>query len=96
MNLNAYNSSNSLIATGSAGTVGLFIVNPNITNWQSTDVSGTSITNGINYQVYVFKSTGITYTVNYSVGGSYMYVLAVGGGGSGCNYMAAAVVPVVW
>ena len=65
--------------------VGAFSVNSNITNWQLTDMSGTSVTNGIKYSVFVFKKTGITYQLTYAGGNSYMYVLAVGGGGSGAN-----------
>ena len=52
----------------------------------SSDVYGTSTTNGINYKVYSFTSTSAvtTYTVNYScAGATQIYVLAVGGGGSG-------------
>ena len=56
-----------------------------ITGWNSSsDVSGMSTTNGINYQVYAFKTTGTTYTLTYSSGAaSNVYVLAVGGGGGG-------------
>ena len=52
----------------------------------ASDVSGTTITNGINYKVYSFTSTSVvtTYTVNYScANATQIYVLAVGGGGSG-------------
>ena len=47
-------------------------------------VGGTSVTNGITYQCYAFGQTSTwgTYTLTYTGGGgSYMYVLAVGGGG---------------
>jgi len=49
-------------------------------------IGGTSVTNGITYQVYAFGqvSTTGTYTLTYSCAvGSYVYVLAVGGGGGG-------------
>lgn len=49
-------------------------------------IGGTSVTNGITYQVYAFGqvSTTGTYTITYSCAvGSYVYVLAVGGGGGG-------------
>ena len=52
----------------------------------AADVSGTSITNGINYKVLSFASvsTTTTYTVNYTcASATTIYVLAVGGGGSG-------------
>ena len=63
-----------------------FIITPTVTGWQSTDVSGTAVTNGITYNVYAFKSTSAvtTYTLTYTSNSpSYIYVLAVGGGGSG-------------
>ena len=50
------------------------------------DVSGISITNGVNYKVLSFTSisTTTTYTVNYScANATTIYVLAVGGGGGG-------------
>ena len=52
----------------------------------TADVSGTSITNGINYKVLSFASVSTTtsYTVNYTcASATTIYVLAVGGGGSG-------------
>ena len=62
-----------------------FTITPNITGWNSaTDVSGPSVSNGIPYQVYAFKQTGVTYTLSYNSNqASYIYVLAVGGGGAG-------------
>ena len=72
------------IISGSALTGSNFQV-PSVTNFQTTDVMGTSVTNGVNYNVMVFKRTGITYTVNYTAASaSYVYLLAVGGGGSSC------------
>ena len=55
----------------------------------SADVSGTSITNGINYNVFSFASVSTTtsYTINYSCAfATTIYVLAVGGGGAGGTY----------
>ena len=55
-----------------------------ISNFQSTDISGIVVNNNVLYNVYVFKSTGITYNINYTFGNNVtMYVLAVGGGGGG-------------
>ena len=54
--------------------------------YTASDVKGTSITNGINYNVYSFTSVSATtsYTVNYSCSSATtIYVLAVGGGGAG-------------
>ena len=54
--------------------------------YTAADVKGTSITNGINYNVYSFASVSATttYTVNYScTSATVIYVLAVGGGGGG-------------
>ena len=54
--------------------------------YTAADVKGTSITNGINYNVYSFASVSTTtsYTVNYScLNPTIVYVLAVGGGGGG-------------
>ena len=56
------------------------------------DVSGTSITNGVNYKVLSFTSVSTTtsYTMNYSCAtASTIYVLAVGGGGGGGSYVGA-------
>jgi hypothetical protein len=51
------------------------------------DVTGTSVTNGITYNVYSFRTTGTSYTVNYSCPSpTTIYVLAVGGGGAGSNW----------
>ena len=63
-----------------------------ITNFQSTDVSGVTTVNGIQYNVYAFNtiSTTTTYTVNYTCGAdTTIYVLAVGGGGSGGRFNGA-------
>jgi len=58
-----------------------------ITNFLSTDASGAATTNGVTYNVYAFKTTGTSYTVNYSCAGdTIIYVLAVGGGGGGGAY----------
>jgi len=58
-----------------------------ISNFQTTDINGISTSSGTIYQVYVFKSTGINYTVTYSFSQSTaISVLAVGGGGSGSSY----------
>uniref|UniRef100_A0A6C0HTG9 Glycine-rich domain-containing protein n=1 Tax=viral metagenome TaxID=1070528 RepID=A0A6C0HTG9_9ZZZZ len=65
-----------------------FITINSVTNNQSGDQIGTyETTDGITYNVYVLKTTGITYTINYTVNNSSsLYVLAVGGGGGGgCN-----------
>jgi len=54
------------------------------------DVSGTSITNGINYNVLSFASVSTTtsYTVNYTCNSATtIYVLAVGGGGGGGTWL---------
>ena len=51
-------------------------------------IGGTSVTNGITYQVYAFGqvSTTGTYTLTYNCAiASYIYVLAVGGGGGGAT-----------
>ena len=54
------------------------------------DVTGTSVTNGITYNVYAFRTTGVSYTVNYSCkSATQIYVLAVGGGGAGGYYAAS-------
>ncbi len=51
------------------------------------DVTGTSVTNGITYNVYAFKTVGTSYTVNYScTSATQIYVLAVGGGGGSGTY----------
>ena len=51
------------------------------------DVTGTSVTNGITYNVYAFKTTGTSYIVNYScANATQIYVLAVGGGGGGGSW----------
>ena len=58
----------------------------------AADVSGTSITNGVNYNVYSFTSVSTTtsYTVNYTCNNATtIYVLAVGGGGGGGSYVGA-------
>jgi hypothetical protein len=55
-----------------------------ISNFQSTDISGIVVNNNVLYNVYVFKSTGLFYNINYTFGNNVtMYVLAVGGGGGG-------------
>ena len=57
-----------------------------IVNYNSTDLSGVSTTNAINYNVYCFMNTGTNYTINYTCyKASYIYVLAVGGGGGGAG-----------
>ena len=62
-----------------------------VSNFPSgADVTGTSVTNGITYNVYAFRTTGTTYTVNYScASATQIYVLAVGGGGAGGGYTGA-------
>lgn len=65
-----------------------FITVNNVTNKQTGDQIGTYVTTDeITYNVYAFKTTGINYTINYTVNNSSsLYVLAVGGGGGGgCN-----------
>ena len=70
-----------------------FLVNNAVTGWANgTDVSGTSVYNGISYQVYAFQpsiapgAASKVYCLSYnSVAASNMYVLAVGGGGQGGN-----------
>jgi hypothetical protein len=65
-----------------------FITINSVTNNQSGDQIGTyETTDEITYNVYVFKTTGINYTINYTVNNSSsLYLLAVGGGGGGgCN-----------
>ena len=52
----------------------------------TADVSGTSITNGVNYKVLSFASVSTTtsYTINYTCNNATtIYVLAVGGGAGG-------------
>jgi len=59
---------------------------PNKYPYTVADISGTSVTNGINYNVLSFTSVSATtsYTVNYTCAFSTtIYVLAIGGGGSG-------------
>jgi len=88
INVYAYNASNVMLATGYTSATPLTLtISPTITNWSNTtDVSGTSITNGITYNVYAFKTTGVTYTITYSSNTStYCYVLAVAGGGGGSS-----------
>jgi hypothetical protein len=68
-------------------------ISSSISGWSnSTDVSGTSVTNGVNYNVYSFKPTispaatptTYSYTLTYSTNNpTYIYVHAVGGGGAG-------------
>jgi hypothetical protein len=59
-------------------------------NTQSGDVVGTASNAGINYNVYVLKSTAVTYTLGYTCNSTCnVSVLAVAGGGaagSGGNY----------
>jgi chitodextrinase len=83
-----YNGISVQSSTISATTLGL--TSPlTIPNLQVGDITGTSISGGSTYNVYVFKATGITYTLNYTFGaGSQMYVLAVGGGGGGGSFGA--------
>jgi hypothetical protein len=58
----------------------------NITNFQSTDISGIAVTGTQPYNVYAFTNTGITYNINYYFPtNTIMYVLAVGGGGGGAT-----------
>ena len=85
-----------LVITGVAsGSTGAGLIAGNVTN----DVrSGTSTSNGINYNVYSFQpgtsilppaatSSQATYTINYTCAlATTIYVLAVGGGGSGNGY----------
>ena len=53
-----------------------------ITNFQLNDTTGSATTNGNVYTAYVLKSTGITYTINYtSAVATTIYLFAVGGGG---------------
>jgi hypothetical protein len=55
-----------------------------VTNWQTGDIVGTSLVNGITYKIYVFKKSGVSYTVNYTLNSpGQVYMLAVGGGGGG-------------
>lgn len=66
-------------------------ITPTITGWTNgTDVSGTSVYNGIIYQVYSFQpslapgAANKSYTLSYNLTTpTYVYVLAVGGGGGG-------------
>jgi len=58
-----------------------------VANFQSSDVSGIAITGSATYNVYAFKTTGVSYTVNYSTTvPTLIYVLAVGGGGGGGSF----------
>jgi hypothetical protein len=62
-----------------------------ITNFQGSDSTGSATTNGNTYTVYVLKSTGITYTINYtSAVATTIYLFAVGGGGGGCQSAGGA------
>ena len=66
---------------------GLPVAISSITNFQSTDVSGLTVSNGNNFNVYAFKSAGVSYTINYTCAkATTAYVLAVGGGASGGGY----------
>jgi hypothetical protein len=72
---------------GSKGVITMqYVFNPivinSVTNLQAGDSVGTATTNGIKYNVYAFKTTGINYTINYTSLGTQIYVLAVGGGGT--------------
>uniref|UniRef100_A0A6C0HS77 Fibronectin type-III domain-containing protein n=1 Tax=viral metagenome TaxID=1070528 RepID=A0A6C0HS77_9ZZZZ len=71
----------------SATTISSNILSLSVVNFQSSDITGTSTTGSSLYNVYVFKNTGISYTINYNfIGTVTIYVLAVGGGGAGgCN-----------
>jgi len=81
-----YNATGTLVTTGTTS-VPYLTVNPAITNFLATDVSGTSISNGITYQVYVCKRTDASYNFTYTMlQPSYVYVLAVGGGGAGGSF----------
>ena len=54
-------------------------------------VNGTSVSNGVTYNVYSFTVTGGSYTVTYSCSAATLiYVLAVGGGGGGGAYGGTA------
>ena len=91
-----YTLSTLLIINGvTSGSTGTGLIAGNVTN----DVkSGTSTSNGINYNVYSFEpgtsilpavatSSQATYTINYNTGSStIIYVLAVGGGGGAGTY----------
>jgi hypothetical protein len=70
-----------------ATTISSNILSLSVQNFQSSDITGTSTTSNVLYNVYVFTNTGITYTINYNfIGAITLYVLAVGGGGAGgCN-----------
>ena len=55
-----------------------------LTNFQPADIIGASNYNNIDFNNYVFKSTGTAYTLNYTCNvATTIYVLAVGGGGGG-------------
>jgi len=56
-------------------------------NPQGSDVNaGASITGGISYNIYTFRSTAVTYSFTYTVTRpTTINVLVVGGGGSGAN-----------
>ena len=77
--------------TGTGSVASITFTVGSITGWTAgTDVSGTSVTNGITYNVYAFKpvlapgAANYTYTMGYTCGqATYVYVLAVGGGGGG-------------
>jgi hypothetical protein len=61
--------------------------NMSITNYQISDLAGTSVANGITYMVCAFLNTGVSYTINYKCNQSAtIQVLAVGGGGAGSNW----------
>jgi hypothetical protein len=77
--------------TGTGSVASITFTVGSITGWTAgTDVSGTSVTNGITYNVYAFQPSlaagdaNKSYTLSYNLTTpTYVYVLAVGGGGGG-------------
>lgn len=85
----ATNASGTSVASAASNSLNAASATPtftisSVTNWQVGDITGTSVVNGITYKVYVFKKSGVAYTVNYNLDSpGQVYMLAVGGGGQG-------------
>jgi hypothetical protein len=83
VNSNGISTESSTITTTTGG-----LTTPlSLTNFQTSDASGSLFVGSNKYMVYAFKSTGITYTANYNfAANTTVNVLAVGGGGGGSSY----------
>ena len=85
VNYNGYSTASSTISATTSG-----LTTPlSLTNFQTSDASGTVAVNSDQYMVYAFKTTGITYTINYNFSqNTIVNILAVGGGGGGGSFGA--------